>query len=62
MRYAIVRNGVVDNIVEWDGQSPWQTPEGCTAIVEPTGVGIGWTLVKDVWTAPKPPPTDVEGG
>lgn len=29
MRYAIIENGIVVNVVEWDGgQSSWSPPEG----------------------------------
>jgi len=23
MRYLVVENGIIENIVEWDGQTPW---------------------------------------
>lgn len=30
-RYAVINSdGVVENVVEWDGVAPWQPPEGCT--------------------------------
>ena len=31
MRYVVIRDGVVENVVIWDGVSDWQPPEGCTA-------------------------------
>lgn len=27
-RYAVVRDGVVENVVMWDGESEWAPPEG----------------------------------
>ena len=30
MRYAIIRDGIVENIILWDGVSDWTPPEGCT--------------------------------
>lgn len=34
-RYAIVDGaGLVQNVVLWDEETPWQPPAGCTAIAE----------------------------
>lgn len=33
MEHAIIRNGVVENIIVWDGKTPWTPPEG-TEIVK----------------------------
>jgi hypothetical protein len=30
MRYAVLRNNVVQSIVEWDGVTVWSPPPGCT--------------------------------
>lgn len=43
MRYAIVKDGIVENTVEWDGETPWSPPEGATAHAYPEGpISIGW--------------------
>lgn len=59
-KYAIIEDGVVANIVEWDGESAtWQPPEGTHAQLVPEGVSvcIGWTyLAKEGFVAPAPPP------
>lgn len=39
--YAIVKDGVVVNVVAWDGVSEWTPPEGTQAIESPEA-GIGW--------------------
>jgi hypothetical protein len=56
--YAIVENGVVKNIVLWDGQEQWQAPAGSSAVVIPEGayVGIGSTYSNGVFSAPPQPP------
>lgn len=42
MNYAIVENGVVVNVVAWDGdESKWKPAEGQLAIKTDVG-GIGW--------------------
>jgi len=56
-RHALVdADGLVSNIVEWDGAAEWSPPEGLIAIEAPQGVSKGWTLLDGVWTAP------VDGG
>ena len=44
IRYAMIRNGVVENVSLWDGDlAKWQPPEGIVCIPAPDDVGIGWT-------------------
>lgn len=56
MRYAIVRDGLVDGIVLWDGQSDWAPPSGCVAMALADGEACapGWSLVNGEWVAPEP--------
>lgn len=55
-RYAIIRNGAVENVVEWDGDSEtWGPPEGCTA-VESATAGVGDLHDGGVFTQPEPEP------
>ena len=36
MNYAILDStGTCINCVQWDGESDWQPPEGCTAVPDP---------------------------
>lgn len=37
-RYAVVDNGSVVNVIEWDGASRWKPPAGCEAIPDPESV------------------------
>ena len=42
MDYAIVINGIVDNVAVWDGVTEWR-PEGeVVLIAEGVAAGIGW--------------------
>ena len=43
MRYGIVRDGIVINVVSWDGVSEWSPPIGCE-LVRHDEVDIG-----DLW-------------
>lgn len=58
--YAIIENGVVTNIVEWDGISNWSPPTGTTLaqIPDGTSTGIGSTYIDGVFGSPIniPPP------
>ena len=52
-RYAVLdADGLVTNVVDWDGESHWTAPEGCTAEVAPDHVGIGWTWQDGLWSEP----------
>lgn len=52
--FAVIRDDVIENVVVWDGGDDWTPPEGATVRSLPEGAGIGWRLVKKVWTAPEP--------
>jgi hypothetical protein len=42
--YVLVENGVVTNIIVWDGNTDaWSAPEGSEALEDTWGAGIGWT-------------------
>lgn len=42
-KHAIVRDGVVENIIDWDGDTEkWSPPEGATAHPFDGFVSIGW--------------------
>lgn len=62
--YAVIQDGVIVNVVLWDGQNDWSPPEGCTA-VDITGAspqpGIGWTTSDGGGTFEPPAPTETEG-
>lgn len=56
MRYALVKDGIVVNLVEWNGNlDTWQPPED-TLPVEISGevnVGIGYTYDGEVFNEPE---------
>jgi len=56
MRYAVINNGTVDNVIEWDGQTEWTAPEGSTVLEAPEEVGVGYTYDGTTFTAPEPAP------
>jgi hypothetical protein len=58
MVYAIINQDQVVNIVEWDGTTTWQPPEGCQAVLLTEG-GIGWSYI-DGQFVPPPEPEEVE--
>jgi hypothetical protein len=55
MRYVIVRQGVIENAVEWDGETPWSPPEGATIHQSATG-DIAWQWNDGAPFDPNPPP------
>lgn len=54
MRYALITSGLVINVIEWDGETEWTTPEDCTLVQSDTA-GPGWTYEEGVFTPPSPP-------
>lgn len=52
--YALVENGVVVNVIVWDGQSSWQPPDGQTAVLVPDDAyaGIGSTYSNGAFGEP----------
>ena len=53
--YAVVRDGVVENIIVWDGETEWSPPEGCEVIATPDGCAIGWLVENGVPQRPEEP-------
>ena len=56
-RYAIIKDGKVVNIIEYDAQPTTPPPgfeDGCTA-VQADRVSPGWLYKNDVFTNPTPP-------
>ena len=57
MKYAIVKDGVVVNVIEYEEQPTTPPPgfeEGHTA-VQANAVSIGWTYANGQFTDPNPP-------
>ncbi|MCM7636307.1 hypothetical protein [Enterobacter roggenkampii] len=53
--YAVVVDGIVENLVEWDGESDWKPEEG-EAILTDGFVDIGWLYDGKKFT----PASDIE--
>jgi hypothetical protein len=57
MRYAIVKNGVVVNVIEYESQ-PSNPPDGFdegNQAIQADHVSIGWTYANGQFTNPNPP-------
>lgn len=56
MGYAIVRNNVVENMIAWDGVTPYTPPEG-TILVQSDVAAIGWLYDPEtgILSPPVPP-------
>ena len=53
IRYAMIKDGTVQNICLWDGDTTtWQPPDDMTVISAPDHVGVGWGYAGGVWTEP----------
>lgn len=52
--YAIVENGLVINMIIWDGESEWSTPDGTSAIRVDADVivAIGYSYANGIFSAP----------
>jgi hypothetical protein len=61
MRYAVVNttSNIVENIVQWDGNSEtWQPPDGSIAVEAPDDVEVGASYDPESGEfTPAPPPT-----
>ena len=53
--YADVLNGVVTNVIVWDGVSPYTPPDGGTLVLAGPNAQVGATYANGVFTAPPPP-------
>ncbi|HGG0598098.1 hypothetical protein M8T05_11230 [Enterobacter roggenkampii] len=49
--YAVVENGIVINVVIWDGESGWVPEEGYVVKADDS-VGIGWVYDGKGFTPP----------
>jgi hypothetical protein len=57
MKYAIVKDGVVINVIEYESQ-PYTPPAGFEeghVAVQADNVSIGWTYANSTFTNPNPP-------
>ena len=53
-RYALVDDdGLVINIVEWDGEADWSAPADLAPVETDASVSKGWRRVDGDWVAPQ---------
>lgn len=43
-KYALVKNNIVVNVIEWDGKTLWGAPKDCEAVLLKDNVMIGSTF------------------
>ena len=57
MKYAIVKNGVVVNVIEYESQPSTPPPgfETGHVAIQADNVSIGWTYANGTFTNPNPP-------
>lgn len=59
MQYALVKDGVVENVVEWDGEG--NLFEGYVTVnIESVDCGIGWSYKSGVFSPPPLPEISIE--
>jgi hypothetical protein len=53
--YAIIFNDVIDNVIVWDGESPYTFPENAEVldVTDMAGVGRGCYRTESGWRNPK---------
>lgn len=55
-RYVLVDASYkIVNVCEWDGVTPWEAPEGITAMLDSIGVDLTWTYDGKTFTPPIEP-------
>ena len=59
MRYAIIKDGVVENVIAWDGEAAYDPGEGFEA-VRTDDAQIGWTYDGEAFTPPVPAPSEAK--
>jgi hypothetical protein len=55
MNYAIVKNGLVINVIVLDDQASWELPTSCELVELQDCAGIGWGYVNGSFVAPVTP-------
>ena len=55
MNYAIVKNGLVINVIVLDDQASWEPPASCELVELQDCAGIGWGYVNGSFVAPETP-------
>jgi hypothetical protein len=56
MNYCLVQNGIVVNVIDWDGSTPYTPPEGSKLCAWDGPVNIGWLWDDNAPVDPNPSP------
>lgn len=56
MKYAIVKDNKVVNVIRWDGESRYTCPEGCELVKLQGKGGIGWDYIDRDFVDNRPKP------
>lgn len=63
IRYAMIKDGKVENVCLWDGDvSKWTPPDDMEVIPAPDHIGVGWTYDGVSWSPPvveEPAPSEI---
>lgn len=62
MKWAIVQDEMVINLVEYDGEAEFDPGDDCTLEEVADEVQIGWYRENDNWINPNPPVVEAENG
>lgn len=61
IRYAMIKNEIVENISLWDGDvNRWQPPQDMLVIPAPDNIGVKWRYVNGEFLQPIVEPTPDE--
>ncbi|MFK5845680.1 tail fiber assembly protein [Escherichia coli] len=56
MRYAVIENAIVVNIIFWDGETEFAVSDNQQLVnISDVDAGIGWSYSAGIFTAPPPP-------
>jgi len=55
MYYLLVKDGIIENAIDYDGVSPYTPPDGCELVTTDEFFSIGWAWVDGHPVDPNPP-------
>ena len=61
-RFAVVKGSAVENVIVWDGEAPWNKPDGAELIelVESASVSPGFIFEAGAFRDPRPQGSNAE--
>jgi len=56
MDYLYIENGIVTNVIVWDGVTHLSLPDGVSLVpTEGTGAWVGWSYTDGIFSPPEEP-------